>query len=368
MQDYFNGVKKIISEDSDILRRFGITSDIIAYKLCRRNYGYFKIRKYVPTASGQMFFGTIIHEVFDQAHLHFAKKINLGELKLRKKKKNFERFSPRRLLNKRMEKLIEDNFLEPKHLDSNFSFGNKVPTPLQLGSAFIRVENSLRAKGIVSLSGGLRMRAFELTQRFNLLLGEYVYPRIMDTEHNLEYIGSTPKNTKYMMHGVVDLVTGDGFDLKSKVDYEKCKIWDYKGGSKEKLEHAQKEYYNYQLLNYVKLFEKKNQVYPQEANLIFVGSLTQEKVKKLSDPEDILNLLVQKVEFDKKKKIDYAFNDFEETIDEITDEYEKDYEDQWRAYDPSDYTDYPTPSTMCETCELRWSCISPHAKYKLTAL
>ena len=52
--------------------RFSLTSDIISYRRCRRQYGYFGNDGYVPAQTLQVFYGTVIHQVLDRCHRHYS--------------------------------------------------------------------------------------------------------------------------------------------------------------------------------------------------------------------------------------------------------------------------------------------------------
>ncbi len=331
------------------------------------------MRNFIPSTSGQLFFGTIIHNVFDQAHLHYSGRFNLADLTLSNRRRGFERLSAREMLRNSLEKLVEINILDPEEVREDFRFEDpNVPNPLQLGNAFVNIENSLRARGILNLSRGLRTRAFNLTQIFNKKLGSFIYPKVLDTEHTLEHMGQTQNDIRYLMHGVVDLITEEIPELGAPIDYSNCVIWDYKGGSKEIVERSPSQTLNYdfQLQTYVKLFQNKNGTFPREANLIFVGSLFPENLARrneilsLEDPRQILERIVRRVEFN-PTVIDQAFNFFEETIDMIELEHNRAYNEQWRPLTLENGAEHPTPSNMCETCELRWSCENPNGNFPL---
>lgn len=372
-RDFFAGVQSREVENPEVIRSYGITSDIIAYRLCPRNYGYFKIRNFIPSTSGQLFFGTIIHNVFDQAHLHYSGRFNLTDLRLSNRRRGFERLSASEMLRINLENLVEFDILQPEEIREDFRYEDpNVPNPLQLGNAFVNIENSLRARGILNLSRGLRTRAFRLIQIFNKKLGSYIYPKVVDTEYTLEHIGQTSNNVRYLMHGVVDLITEEIPEHGTPIDYSNCVIWDYKGGTREIVEDnpAQVANYDFQLQTYVKLFHDRNGFFPREANLIFVGSLLPEnderriEILNLDDPEIIVERIVKSVEFN-EEAINQAFEIFEETIDMINKEHQTDYQDQWRSLESESGAEHPTPSNMCETCEIRWSCQSPNGNFPL---
>src|SRR2546426_10339305 len=57
--------------EHNVRRAYSITSDILAFKRCSRQYGYFAVRGYVPAQATQLYFGIVIHEVLDRAHRQF---------------------------------------------------------------------------------------------------------------------------------------------------------------------------------------------------------------------------------------------------------------------------------------------------------
>src|SRR6476659_9103504 len=52
--------------------RYSLTSDIIAFRKCRRQYGYFGNDGFVAAQAVQIYFGQIIHQVLDRCHRHFS--------------------------------------------------------------------------------------------------------------------------------------------------------------------------------------------------------------------------------------------------------------------------------------------------------
>src|SRR6202030_1500862 len=51
--------------------RFSLTSDILSFRRCSRQYGYFGNDGFVPAQATQIFYGTIIHQVLDRCHRHY---------------------------------------------------------------------------------------------------------------------------------------------------------------------------------------------------------------------------------------------------------------------------------------------------------
>ena len=140
--DYFKNVPRLDLREIDTIHRFGITSDIIAYRLCPRSYGYFKARNFTSSSAIQLFFGTVLHEVFDQAHLHYAGKIHLGDLKIKTKNKNKTSEDIIERMKEILQELVEEGVLDANQIKDTYENELPIPTPIQLGTAFINVEPS----------------------------------------------------------------------------------------------------------------------------------------------------------------------------------------------------------------------------------
>src|SRR5262249_41929877 len=126
-----------------VKRRYSVTGDVLSYRRCRRQYGFFTRRRYVSAQSGQLFFGTVIHETLDRAHAHFR-----GELE-------------------------------------NVPKGT-LPSEADIENYFGIAEKALRARGIRPLSRESREAALQYIRRFNVQHGPTVYPKVVDTEHRLQ--------------------------------------------------------------------------------------------------------------------------------------------------------------------------------------
>jgi hypothetical protein len=48
------------------VRSYSITADILSFRRCRRQYGFFGVRGFNSATSTQRYFGTLVHDVFDQ--------------------------------------------------------------------------------------------------------------------------------------------------------------------------------------------------------------------------------------------------------------------------------------------------------------
>src|SRR6266699_3558985 len=153
----FTGMKVKGMEGLRLRRAYSITMDILSFRRCSRQYGYFAVRGYVPAQATQLYFGIVIHEVLDRAHRQFR---GLMEGKVK-----------------------------------------GVPSDDDIQGYFIAVTDALRARGIRPYSQQARSSALEYLQRFNARYGPELYPRVWDTEHKLKV-----DMKAFYMHGVVDVL------------------------------------------------------------------------------------------------------------------------------------------------------------------
>jgi hypothetical protein len=67
----YNGVVVPPPQPGVVRPRFSLTSDILSFRRCSRQYGYFGNDGFVPAQATQIFYGTIIHQVLDRCHRHY---------------------------------------------------------------------------------------------------------------------------------------------------------------------------------------------------------------------------------------------------------------------------------------------------------
>jgi putative RecB family exonuclease len=196
--------------------RFSLTSDIISFRKCRRQYGYFRQDGFVAAQAVQIFFGQIIHQVLDRCHRHY----------------------------------------------SGF-FGHAkgtLPSDADIEQYFDEVDQALRAHGIRPASPVVAVQAKQVLKTFNTLEGPMLYPRVIDTEFRLE---SERKN--FVLRGVVDVIASDNTG--------EPEIWDYKGTDMPKLSSTELRDYEWQMSVYAELYKVKAGRYPVRAVLYFLNEL-----------------------------------------------------------------------------------------------
>lgn len=204
-----------------VKRRYSVTADILSYLRCKRQYGFFARRGYTSAQSGQLFFGTVIHETLDRLHAHFR-----GELE-------------------------------------GVPAGS-MPTDRDVEAYFAIAEKSLRSRGIRPLSRESRDKAREYVNTFNQSYGETVYPRIVDTEHKLQ-----KDKGAYVLHGVVDVVAESSGRSRDAGRWEEYEIWDYKGSKFPQGRDLIN--YEFQMRVYAHLYQLRNGTPPNTAVLWFLG-------------------------------------------------------------------------------------------------
>ncbi len=208
-----------------VRRPYSITADILAFRRCSRQYGFFAVRSYVPAQATQLYFGIVIHEVLDRAHRQYRG-------------------------------LMEG---KPK----------AVPTDDEIREYFRTVTEALRSRGIRPYSRRAQESAHEYLRRFNSAYGPELYPRVRDTEHKLKV-----DMKDFYLHGVVDVLARSAKDSKPGA----MEIWDYKGSHKVPAESEEMKNYEFQMRVYAELYRQKNGDLPARAILCFLGEDSLEKM------------------------------------------------------------------------------------------
>ena len=296
MFEPYSEVKIIRKPEVPTILRLGLTSDIIGYRRCPRQYGFFVEKGFVPAHTVQIFYGTIIHEVLDRAHHHFM---------------GFE----------------------------NPSTKGKIPSELDIVNYFDEVEHALKAHGIRSISERLREQAKEILIRFNEIEGPNLYPLVVDTEHRIR-----GARKEYLMEGVVDVLVGLGMDPEKLADNpSEWEIWDYKGLRRPEEGCMALQSYKYQMQVYAALYKIKNGCLPKAAKLYFLNELRDDSIASRPDSA------ILKVSFS-AKEIEKALNEFDKTAVQIMEAKEN---DSWTVPDPQHAEEI---KGTCTICDLRWSC------------
>lgn len=293
-------------EPSQVRPRFSLTSDIISFRKCCRQYGYFGNDGFVPAQAVQIYFGQMIHQVLDRCHRHFSGLFG--------------------------------------HSQGTF------PTDADIDIYFTEVDRAMRAHGVRPASPRVAEQAKDVLKTFNRVEGPALYPRVLDTEYRLESERST-----YILRGVVDVLASDATG--------ETEIWDYKGTDKPPLSSNSMRDYEWQMSVYAQLYRVKTGHYPRRAVLYFLNELK----PKPGQPAITVRPLpaVHVVDFMRAGTeadgtptlVQQALNAFDLTAAHIVTCKQA---QSWPA--PAAMADDKT----CDICDIRWNCPThPAGKYPM---
>ena len=287
--------------------RFSLTSDIISFRKCRRQYGFFGQDGFVAAQAVQIFFGQIIHQVLDRCHRHYS-----------------------------------GLFGYPK---------GSLPTDTNIEQYFDEVEQALRAHGVRPASPAVAIQAKQVLKTFNALEGPTLYPRVIDTEYRLE-----SERTNFVLRGVVDVLASD--------DAGNPEIWDYKGTDMPGLSSSELRDYEWQMSVYAELYKVKAGRYPVRAVLYFLNELKTKPgdpliTRRPKPAVHEVNFMRDGIEADGTPTlVKQGLDAFDLTASEIINRKHT------RQWDAPTGTDIPDEKT-CDICDIRWNCSAHLGKYRV---
>jgi putative RecB family exonuclease len=292
------------------VRSYSTTADVLAFRRCKRQYGYFGVRGFSSATSTQLYFGTLVHDVLDR--------INRDR-----------RLNPSRPL---------PNEEEVRQL---------------VGEAHDRLIRS----GVRTFNAPLMQeKAGKLIHRFVHLVGQQFFPHIRETEYRLERALKTPAGRDYILEGIVDILSGavaHALELNFSTSADDEEIWDYKSGRMPKKGDPQLVDYEYQMQVYAELYRQQTGRFPARSVLIFLGELDDDElwnlaIKKGRGPGIFQHLIYPL--HPSPTRVQAAMKDFHRTVELIEEERARPYAQQWAA--PAHAVDEQT----CEACDIRFSC------------
>ncbi len=247
-------------EEPRIRRAYSITMDILSFRRCSRQYGYFGVRGYISAQATQLYFGIVIHEVLDRAHRQY-----------------------RGLMEGRPASIPSDQDIE---------------------DYFNAVTEALKARGIRPYSQKARDSARGYLTRFNSEYGRHLYPRVIDTEHKLR-----ADMDDFYLHGVVDVLA----ESESASQSPGREIWDYKGSKRVEEDSEEMKNYVFQMQVYAGLYRKRNGDYPTRAVLCFLGEEDLDRMlvdipfneESISEAIQVFTETVQSIE-DRRSRDDWS--------------------------------------------------------------
>jgi putative RecB family exonuclease len=294
----------LLKDDRTNRPRFSLTTDILSFRKCSRQYGYFGNDGFIPAKAGQMFFGQIVHQVLDKCHLHYQGKLGFAE-------KTF-------------------------------------PTDLDIKSYFEEVSNALRSHGIKRPSKHAEEKALDVICLFNKVEGPTLYPLVIDTEFRLE-----SERDNYVLRGVVDVI--------AESNTGEPEIWDYKGSYNPGVASDEMQDYIWQMSVYAELYKVKTGVYPVKAVLYFVNELSNipSTTQHPKRAREEINFMEEGIEEDGTPTlVKKALIEFDKTASDII-KCKKSQE--WSTPTGNKIPDENT----CDICDIRWNCKAHDNKYPL---
>ena len=292
------------------VRKYSTTGDILSFRRCRRQYGYFGVRGFASADATQRYFGTLVHDVLDQLNRYYrsGKGIPSDSVEIQ---------------------LLVHECVEQAH------------------------ERLVRSGVRTFKSEEQRAAADRLVSRFVELLGGKFFPHVCETEYRLERALTTSTGKAYILDGVVDVLSGavsHALGLHFHTMATDVEIWDYKSGHRPADHSDELQTYIYQMLVYAELYQQQTHHYPARSVLVFVGELGDDKrwTRAAGEPTAFKGLFYAVEPL--RLQIDKAIAEFGCTVDEIELERSKPYADQWQV--PTHLVDEQT----CEACDIRFSC------------
>jgi hypothetical protein len=291
--DLFKGKVKVDPNTGVKARmRLSLTGDILSYRRCPRQYGFFSHEGFVPSRASQAFYGNVIHQVLDRCHRYYRG--------------------------------LEDPAVK----------GCRPPDE-KIEDFYEEVATALIAHGVRPHRMALKDNALHILKKFNELEGDTLYPRVKETEYRLE-----EDRQDFVLRGVVDVLTTGPID-----DPASFEIWDYKGSRKPDKSSQLLSDYEWQMCVYAELYRNKTGKLPKRAILYFLNEL--EMLFTPGVPQVRPRAAVHIVDFD-EARIKTALSAFEVTAKDII------ACRSTRAWDaPSDVSSI---TETCNECDLRWKC------------
>ncbi len=177
-------------------------------------------------------------------------------------------------------------------------------------------------------------RAKQIITGFNAQAGPELYPRLVGTEHPVQ-----EKRTNYDLTGIADAITTtpDGSGLE---------VIDFKGAQTPNRNTARDRQNRFQIEMYALLEGNKNGVTPKQGTLYYLNAFPTQEGGTLS-PKGIHQWEITKPQLTKADTL------AQETIRRIEESKET------RHFpEPKE----PPPESLCQACELRWSCATAHRR------
>jgi hypothetical protein len=197
-----------------VRRTYSIVADVLAFRRCRRQYGYHADYEFAAGSGTQLFAGLAVHQTLDWAHRYY-------------------------------------------NGDVEGVAGGAPPSRDALREEFDSVVASLRDQRIMPMGREAVDSVFEHVARFNDQIGPDLYPTVVDTECKLRRNAG-----EFVLTGVADVITDEA---------GRTALCDYKATTRPEDGDSYLADYREQLLVYAGLYAEREGEYPDRAVLYFLA-------------------------------------------------------------------------------------------------
>jgi PD-(D/E)XK nuclease superfamily len=289
------------------IRKYSTTGDILSFKRCPRQYGFFGVRGFTSATNTQRYFGNLVHDVLDRINRTYQ-----------------------------TSRIIPDRDVIDRLVDE--------------------AHERLFRSGVRPYRAGVqRDYAAKLIERFVTMIGPRFFPYVKQTEYRLERALKAGTSRDYILTGVVDVLSGavsHALELPYSTMGEDVEIWDYKSNVMPEKDSRELRDYEYQMRVYAELYRQQAGEYPARSVLVFVGELGDDaRWEAARNDPSMFPRLVYPVH-PIPRHIENAMEEFHQTVEEIEFQRLQPYSQQWAAPPP----DYNVDKQTCEACELRYNC------------
>lgn len=202
------------SSDPDIAQEYSIVGDVLAYRRCKRQYGFLTEYGFESAGAVQLFAGQAVHQTLDWAHRHY-------------------------------------------NGDIDGVSGGSIPTDEELRAYFDDVVEALAHQRIIPLTGDAVDRVYDHLRRFNAEVGPDLYPRVTDTECTLRHTAED-----FILTGQADVISSR---------HDGVEIVDYKASQRPADDDSFLDDYREQLRVYAGLYSVQEGELPARAVIYFLN-------------------------------------------------------------------------------------------------
>lgn len=199
--------------EDEIKQEYSIVGDVLAFRRCKRQYGFLTEYGFESAQAVQLFAGQAVHQTLDWAHRHYNGDVDGVD-------------------------------------------GGDIPTETELKAYFDDVVEALEHQRILPLTGSAVERVFAHLAEFNEEVGPELYPHVVDTECTLRH-----SNEDHILTGQADVISSEDAGIE---------IVDYKASKRPDDDDMFLDDYREQLRVYAGLYYVQEAELPEQAVIYFI--------------------------------------------------------------------------------------------------